>query len=669
MRLAEYGVAYDLDFFIPKLDDTDLAATGDWTPATGDVKISLNGANFANTTNLPTAIGGTGSVGWNLVLTAAEMQAKSILVQVIDPVSGRAVEDQGFHISTVNHASAQIPNLWSDLQEWLGTAPAALTSQLVQTDWTAATRVLTASTNFNDPTAAAIADAIWDEDATGHQTQGTFGQAIGDPVADASTIWGLVNTNLDATVASRLASADITLASGVVEANVLQLGGVVQSLTDLKDFADSGYDPVNNLTFADSVRISGSAGAADNVEANITNLDAAVSGASTHDAAAAADAVWDEAQSGHVGAGSFGEMASEVASILADTGELQTDDVPGLISALNNLSTAQVNTEVDTALADIHLDHLLAVDTGASLPGVSGSVFQDLLEDDAGTWRYSTNALEQGPTGGGDSAATIADAVWDELQSGHVVAGSFGEDADVAVSSRLASADITLSGGVAEANIVQLGGVVQSLTDLKDFADAGYDPVTNLVGADAVRISGAAAAADSVESNIGNLDASIASRSSHSAADAADSVWDEAKSGHVGAGSMGEEIQSHALTSEIPAAAPTAAANADAVWDEARSGHTAGGSFGETMGTVEANIDSLDASVAGVPAAVMDLTDGIETGFTLREYLRATSAVLLGKSSGVGGGSPVYRDINDLKNRVTAVTSAGNRTSVTLDVS
>src|SRR3990167_1159430 len=34
---------------------------------------------------------------------------------------------------------------------------------------------------------AEIADAVWDEDETVPQTQGTFGQAIGDPVADADT--------------------------------------------------------------------------------------------------------------------------------------------------------------------------------------------------------------------------------------------------------------------------------------------------------------------------------------------------------------------------------------------------------------------------------------------------------------------------------------------------
>jgi hypothetical protein len=83
-----------------------------------------------------------------------------------------------------------------------------------------------------------------------------------------------------------------------------------------------------------------------------------------------ADAVWDEAKSGHVGAGSFGEevqahaLSSEIsalddptaaeiraeidsnstqlAAIVADTNELQTDDVPGLIAALNDPTAAAI---------------------------------------------------------------------------------------------------------------------------------------------------------------------------------------------------------------------------------------------------------------------------------------------------------------------------------------
>lgn len=42
---------------------------------------------------------------------------------------------------------------------------------------------------------AEIADAVWDEDATAHQTGGTFGQAIGDPGADTNTIFKAVVTD------------------------------------------------------------------------------------------------------------------------------------------------------------------------------------------------------------------------------------------------------------------------------------------------------------------------------------------------------------------------------------------------------------------------------------------------------------------------------------------
>jgi hypothetical protein len=47
--------------------------------------------------------------------------------------------------------------------------------------------------------------------------------------------------------------------------------------------------------------------------------------------------------------------------------------------------------------------------------------------------------------------------------------------------SALLAASVNVSSGVVEGNLVQMGGVVQSATDLKDFADAGYDPATNKV--------------------------------------------------------------------------------------------------------------------------------------------------------------------------------------------
>lgn len=86
--------------------------------------------------------------------------------------------------------------------------------------------------------------------------------------------------------------------------------------------------------------------------------------------------------------------------------EIDTDiTIPALITALNDLSAAQVKTEMDTALLDIHLDHLFATTYDAtSKPGVADALLNELMEDDVGVTRYTANALEQAPGGGGGDA-------------------------------------------------------------------------------------------------------------------------------------------------------------------------------------------------------------------------------------------------------------------------
>ncbi|MCG8004694.1 MAG: hypothetical protein JAY88_14740 [Candidatus Thiodiazotropha lotti] len=73
------------------------------------------------------------------------------------------------------------------------------------------------------------------------------------------------------------------------------------------------------------------------------------------------------------------------------------------------------------------------------------------------------------------------------------------------------------------------------------------------------------------------------------------------------AGSVVSEIADNAGGSSL-----TEAGIADAVWDEARAGHTGAGSMGETMGTVEANIDNLDAPISGVSGGGLDAA-GVRT--------------------------------------------------------
>lgn len=85
------------------------------------------------------------------------------------------------------------------------------------------------------------------------------------------------------------------------------------------------------------------------------------------------------------------------------------------ITGFNDLSAAQVNAEADTAIADA------ALATAANLATVAGYLdteigdikattdkLDDTLEDDAGTYRFTANALEEAPTGGGGSGLDAA---------------------------------------------------------------------------------------------------------------------------------------------------------------------------------------------------------------------------------------------------------------------
>lgn len=101
------------------------------------------------------------------------------------------------------------------------------------------------------------------------------------------------------------------------------------------------------------------------------------------------------------------DTASELQTLLMGSAVAPASSTA--LAALNNISAAQVNAEVDTALADIHLDHLLAADYDpSSKPGVSTALLNELIENDGGVSRYTANALEQAPGGGGGGDATAA---------------------------------------------------------------------------------------------------------------------------------------------------------------------------------------------------------------------------------------------------------------------
>jgi hypothetical protein len=95
--MRQYGVAAKVRRGITKRSVLDLAVSADWTPATGDVKVSKDGGAIANVGTLPAVI--TGSAMWEYPFSATEMQCAEFCVTVIDSAT-KAVEDDQFTIMT-----------------------------------------------------------------------------------------------------------------------------------------------------------------------------------------------------------------------------------------------------------------------------------------------------------------------------------------------------------------------------------------------------------------------------------------------------------------------------------------------------------------------------------------------------------------------------------------
>jgi len=96
---SEYGVARVIYVPMIRRAAVDFAIGADWTPATGDVRISKDGGTSANVTNLPTAIAMNNTAIWSFSLTATEMEAAQVIVTIADSAT-KAVEDDAFIIET-----------------------------------------------------------------------------------------------------------------------------------------------------------------------------------------------------------------------------------------------------------------------------------------------------------------------------------------------------------------------------------------------------------------------------------------------------------------------------------------------------------------------------------------------------------------------------------------
>lgn len=157
--------------------------------------------------------------------------------------------------------------------------------------WAVAARVLTANTNLSIPSAADIADAVWDEASTGHTDAGKAG----------AQMWTVLDAvpNTTEFEARTLAAADYTIVSDLGTVQTGDSFAIVNGdhgLVSIQDDIDAILADTGEL------------------QTNQGNWLTAT-GFSTHSAADVKTAI--EA------------AGSSIASILADTGELQTDLVNG----------------------------------------------------------------------------------------------------------------------------------------------------------------------------------------------------------------------------------------------------------------------------------------------------------------------------------------------------
>ncbi len=280
--------------------------------------------------------------------------------------------------------------------------------------------------------------------------------------------------------------------------------------------------------------------------------------------------------------------------------------------------------------------------------------------------------------------AQIADDVWDEASTGHTDAGKAGEQLWTDIDAILTDTGTTLDGRIPAALVggrmdssigtVAAGAITAAAMNADasaEIADAVWEETladhTGTVGSTAAALNAAGSAGDpwntalpgaygagSAGKIVGdNLNATVSSRATQTSVDTIDDYIDT------------EVAAIKAKTDNLPAAPaavgdiPTAGAVADAVWDEATAGHAGAGSAGLALASIP--------TAAANAAALLDLTNGVETDLTPRQALRLIAAALAGELSGADTTEVTIKGAGVATTRLVATVDAnGNRSALTL---
>jgi hypothetical protein len=234
-------------------------------------------------------------------------------------------------------------------------------------------------------------------------------------------------------------------ANGVVSANVVQQDGDAGAAATAEAFFDGTSTALANVTIGTVTTLTGHTAQTGDVYPLIGAPVSMGSGATL-----AANLVDIEGQTDNLPSDPADDseidlqldaindfIDSEVAAIYTATLPASIRTAVGLASAnldtqftgveggitYNSAWDAEIQSEAADALAAIYLDQLLAnTYNPASPPGATDSLLEDLIENDGGATQFNANALEDAPTGEGESLAAIAEAVWEAFIEGSVTA-------------------------------------------------------------------------------------------------------------------------------------------------------------------------------------------------------------------------------------------------------
>jgi hypothetical protein len=228
-----WGTATTFRAPIVKAGSTDYALTANWTPATGDVKISKDGGAFANLITPPTFISGSAAINWTL--TAAEAEATEIVIQVIDQDVTKVIQDQFFRLQTTKAGALQVgvPQAAQSAGDTAITLDASAAAQtdfykgsvvtIISGDGANQARIITA---YNGSTKVATIDRGWDVALTTGGTRSVFAvfpQGLNQPLTSGQTTAAVPTT---AQIATEIFDTQ-TVEAGMTFRGALRLMGAV----------------------------------------------------------------------------------------------------------------------------------------------------------------------------------------------------------------------------------------------------------------------------------------------------------------------------------------------------------------------------------------------------------------------------------------------------------